>query len=112
MKNLSGHSPEILDSSEKLGKKNPQPKKGKGNKKALNLSVHEEFENYLSGKVFWLPEQPTPPTFPFDCEQWHQRVSFPVTAAGPRRICTVFPFPNNQVLNYELTNIRKQDFVK
>lgn len=44
MKKMSGHSPEILDSSEKLGKKNPQPKKGKGNENALNLSVHEEFE--------------------------------------------------------------------
>ena len=24
-------------------------------------------------------------------KQWHLRVSFPVTAAGPRRLCTVFP---------------------
>jgi len=53
---------------------------------ALNLSVHEEFENYLFGKVFWLPDQSTPLTFPFNLEQWYQRVSFSVTAAGPRRI--------------------------
>lgn len=28
-------------------------------------------------------------------KQWSSRVSFPVTAAGPRRFRTVFPLPKN-----------------
>ena len=43
-------------------------------------------------QVFWLLDQPTPGAFPgHPSPQWLQPVSSPITAAGPRRFCTVFP---------------------
>ena len=50
--------------------------------------------------VFWLPDHPTCCAFPFLLEQWPVQRSFPVTAAGPRRIHTVFP--GSLVLNHQL----------
>lgn len=51
----------------------------------------------LVWQVFWLPDQPTPRAFPRLCavagvSHGRLRLSFPVTAAGPRRILTGFPF--------------------
>lgn len=43
-------------------------------------------------QVFWLPDHTTALAFPFVAKQWLFGASFPVTAAGPRRIYTVFPF--------------------
>ena len=43
-------------------------------------------------QVFWLLDQSTPGAFPgHPSPQWLQPVSSPITAAGPRRFCTVFP---------------------
>jgi len=47
---------------------------------------------FSTGQVFWLPVRFTRPPFPsVCCGQWHRRLSSPVTAARPRRTCTVFP---------------------
>jgi hypothetical protein len=42
-------------------------------------------------QVFWLPDRPTCRPFPSVARQWLMRRSSPDTAAGPRRIRTVFP---------------------
>jgi hypothetical protein len=43
-------------------------------------------------QVFWLLDRSTPGAFPgHPSPQWLQPVSSPITAAGPRRFCTVFP---------------------
>ena len=46
---------------------------------------------FVHGPVFWLPGRPTLPCLPIPLGQWRYRLSSPVTAAGPRRIRTVFP---------------------
>lgn len=48
-------------------------------------------------QVFWLPDRPTCRAFPrlgavAGVSNGRPRFSFPVTAAGPRRILTGFPF--------------------
>ena len=54
--------------------------------------------------VFWLPDHPSCCAFPFPWSQWPVQRSFPVTAAGRRRIHTVFPgsLVLNQLLYYDI----------
>ena len=49
-----------------------------------------------SGQVFWLPDHSTNRAFPRIQSQWRVRRSSPDTAAGPRRIQTVFPILSKQ----------------
>ena len=49
-----------------------------------------------SGQVFWLPDHTTGRAFPRIESQWRVRRSSPDTAAGPRRIQTVFPILSKQ----------------
>ena len=49
-----------------------------------------------SGQVFWLPDHSTNRAFPRIQSQWRLRRSSPDTAAGPRRIQTVFPILSKQ----------------
>ena len=49
-----------------------------------------------SGQVFWLPDHSTNRAFPRIESQWRVRRSSPDTAAGPRRIQTVFPILSKQ----------------
>lgn len=51
--------------------------------KSIPLSQHRQ--------VFWLSDRPTRRAFPPIKAVAHVRLSSPITAAGPRRICTVFP---------------------
>ncbi len=40
--------------------------------------------------VSWLPDRPSHPTFPWEHPGGHRGLSYPVTVAGQRRICTAF----------------------
>src|SRR5437867_2965955 len=51
----------------------------------------EPIPRTTSGQVFWLPDRSTDRAFPSILAQWRVRRSSPDTAAGPRRIRTVFP---------------------
>ncbi|GKS58781.1 hypothetical protein YTPLAS18_23080 [Nitrospira sp.] len=44
------------------------------------------------------------PLLPALNEQWLQRSSFPVTAAGPRGILTLFPYPKSPLLSERMHN--------
>ncbi len=60
--------------------------------------------------VFWLPDRPNPCAFPRVTVQWLEQVSSPVTAAGPRRIRTVFPYTEQKssiCLFPSLSNVRR-----
>jgi len=48
-------------------------------------------------QVFWLTDHPTRRTFPSRPlrDSGILRLSSPITAAGPRRNCTVFPFESS-----------------
>lgn len=43
-------------------------------------------------QVFWLSDQTVMVAFPFFSNSGLLTIAFPITAAGPRRIFTVFPF--------------------
>ena len=64
-------------------------------------SSQEPFLWMNPGQVFWLPDRPTDCTFPRTDQPIRSGLmqrSSPVTAAGPRRTCTVFPIlpPNSE----------------
>ena len=60
--------------------------------KTHHLLRPEEIMKIMFSKVFWLPDRPNSCAFPQIQMQWLVQVSSPVTAAGPQRFLTVFPF--------------------
>ena len=71
------------------GNKKPHSFKVVGNKPITSRGP-KRLRNIFS-QVFWLLDLSTPCAFPQNKMQWLVQVSSPVTAAGPRRILTVFP---------------------
>ena len=75
------------------GNKKPHSKQVVGESlNAHHLSRPEEIMKIMFSKVFWLPDRPNSCAFPQIQMQWLVQVSSPVTAAGPQRFLTVFPF--------------------
>ena len=65
------------------------------------------------GQVFWLPDQPPAASSHPSRDSDFERPLSPVTAAGPRRTCTVFPIaPKGQPAGMALPIVQCADGVK